>query len=546
MFFLQPPDEGQYYGCLWERQTKGSKWFVIGDTDTPQKTSDQWLKSQRDVYMCVSFFAEQGDPHTRGKACDSAGIWGLWLDIDLQSPHRSRSDLPKTMADARLLLSMVPIQPSLVIHSGYGLQPWWLFKEPWVFTDADDRTNAARLAGAWNELFRIRALSRGWGVDGVADLARVMRVPGTKNFKGALPLDVEIVEDNAFRYNPSDFSDIIPAEAWEAKRGLSDPGFAVNIDVTDSPPMPKKFAALCANIDGFAPTWNHTKQISDTSMSGYDLAIANYAVMAGMSDQEICDLLICHAVDRNAPVKPPGYYQRTIAKAREGSRMGLRPESGCTKDDIIPQLKEINILGPDGAYEARTKVFDLLTLYWGLQIYDFIAYLTDPREYELKTDRGSVMFPKGQDDIASGPAFRKRVADITKVYVDRMETAEWDVLIQALRFASREQEIGSDLTEIGMANDWVSAYVSTHPPMEEKEMNEAIKAGMPFRRGGYYYFHMDPFRQWLSSRGERISSQKLGAKLTRAGVMARTVNYSKDGNTRSTISMREVKDDAEQ
>lgn len=541
MLFFNVPDEGEYWSHLWERQTKTSYWYKLDDMDGPRKAIDRWMKSQMDIYMCVSFFDKPGNEKTRQLASDSAGIWGLWLDIDLQSPYRSRSNLPKTMADARLLLGMVPMQPSVIINSGYGLQPWWLFKEPWVFKDADDRTNAARLAGAWNELFRLRGLSRGWAVDGVADLVRLMRVPGTKNFKGPVPIDVEIVEETALRYDPSELSDIIPSEAWEARRGVSDPSLSINVAVREDPPVPSKFAALCANIDGFAPAWNHTKQIEDQSMSGYDMAIASYAVMAGMSDQDICDLLVCHAMEHNAPVKPPQYYQRTIAKAREGSRMGLKPDGACTKADILPQLREIVALGPDGAYEARTKVFDLLSLYWGMQIYDFIAYLTDPREYELKTDRGSVMFLKGQDDIASGPSFRKRVADITKIYIERMETAEWDVVIQALRFASREQEIGSDLSEVGIVLEWVAAYQNTHPPMDEKHIDEAVNSGIPFTKDGFYYFYSEPFRAWLSSRGERITPQKLGAKLTRAGVIARTINYVKPDGRRSTASAREAR-----
>lgn len=538
--FLEPP-EGEYYSHLWERQTKETCWYRLGDTKVVEKTVDRWLKGDRDIYTCVSFFDSPGTNSTRKTAAESAGIWGLWLDIDMQSPYRGRQDLPKNMADARILLAMVPVQPSIIINSGYGIQPWWLFKEPWTFTDADDRTNAARLAGAWNEMFRLKGLSRGWGVDGVADLVRLMRVPGTLNRKGSMPVPVEVVEQNDLRYLASDLSDLIPAEAWEARRGVTDPSLSVNITVTQAPAMPAKFAALCANIDGFAQAWNHTKKISDTSMSGYDMAIASYATRAGLEDQEICDLLICHANERNAPVKPEAYYQRTIAKARETARVGLNPEGGCTLSDVLEQLKEINVLGPEGVYEARNKVFDILSLFWGMQVYDFIAYLTDPREYEMKTDRGSVMFLKGMDDIVSGPAFRKRVADITKIYIERMETHQWDVIIQALRFAAREQDIGANLTEDAVTGEWVAAYINTHPPQDEANIDEAAAVGMPFKKGGFYYFAMEPFRAWLSSRGERISPQKLGSRLTRAGFATRAINYTKKDGRRTTVSMREVR-----
>jgi len=41
-------------------------------------------KNGTDMYIAVSLFKEGGDRVTRGKAADSIGLYGLWLDIDVQ------------------------------------------------------------------------------------------------------------------------------------------------------------------------------------------------------------------------------------------------------------------------------------------------------------------------------------------------------------------------------------------------------------------------------------------------------------------------------
>ena len=122
-----------------------------------------------------------------------------------------------------------------------------------------------------------------------------------------------------------------------------------------------------------------------------------------------------------------------------------------------------------------------------------------------------------------------------------MDTHQWDVIIQALRFAAREQDIGAGLTEDAVTGEWVAAYINTHPPQDEANIDEAAAVGMPFLKGGFYYFSMEPFRAWLSSRGERISPQKLGSRLTRAGFATRAINYTKKEQEDDCVHEEEIR-----
>ena len=514
------------WSYIWTLKDKLSYWFPLDNEGIQDaKGYVERHKDETDIYIAVSFFDSQGDMTKRGKASDSAGIYGLWLDIDVQCMMRSRIDLPRTTADAIKILEDGP-KPSLVINSGYGLQAWWLFDEPFVFKTPEDRLTASKLAGAWNEWYRLKALKFGWGLDSVSDLARVMRVPGTYNFKGDFPVPVTITEDNKCVYTPSDLSELIPPEAWDARRGTSDPSISVNIVINPNADYPPQFSAMCANIENFAKTWTHKKPIKDRSNSGYDLAIASYAAMANLSDQEICDLLICHAREQNFPIKRLEYYQRTIAKAREGGQLGLAPEETHDVSSIIPKLKDLNASGQDTVYAERKSVFALLSVLFGIQVYDFIAYKTDPREYELFTENGKVFFHKGQEDLATSNAFRKRVGDITKVYPPRYKTEDWDVILQALRFAARDVDIGPELSDEAQTRMWVESYLANHPPLPADKIRDAVMAKKPFiNENGETCFFIEELKSWLASRGEKLQMQRLGSKLQRINIQSKRVNY---------------------
>lgn len=102
---------------------------------------------------------------------------------------------------------MAPYKPSLIVHSGHGLQIYWLFKELAGFHTKDDREAFSRLCRGWQQLFQQAGRDQGWHVDSTADLARVLRIPGTYNLKTDEAREVTVREANDFRYDPSDFSD---------------------------------------------------------------------------------------------------------------------------------------------------------------------------------------------------------------------------------------------------------------------------------------------------------------------------------------------------
>ena len=105
--------------------------------------------------------ADRGPTH-RCVSDDVAGISGFWADLDLRSEAHTKA-LPATIAEA---ISIIPecMPPTVVIATGNGAHAWWLFKEPYVFDDAEDRKDTALLVSRWQTLLRLRASQRGLGL----------------------------------------------------------------------------------------------------------------------------------------------------------------------------------------------------------------------------------------------------------------------------------------------------------------------------------------------------------------------------------------------
>ena len=146
----------------------------------------------------------------RGGADDCIAIPALWLDIDIAGPgHLSENRLARDRAHAHQLVADFPLPPTVVIDTGGGLQPWWLFAEP---VDLDAAT--LELLAAWGATWTRIADRHDIDLDNVFDPARVMRLPGTTNRKEGLARPVTVVTaDWDRRYGTDDIDQHLEAAA---------------------------------------------------------------------------------------------------------------------------------------------------------------------------------------------------------------------------------------------------------------------------------------------------------------------------------------------
>lgn len=112
----------------------------------------------------------------------------LWVDIDYK-------DFPGGEEEAKEFLKTFHIPPSIVVNTGNGLHLYWLFKEP----EKARPQIEAYLKGLTKKMR---------GDIKAAELARILRIPGTFNQKNNQKKPVRLIElDTKLRYNLSDFED---------------------------------------------------------------------------------------------------------------------------------------------------------------------------------------------------------------------------------------------------------------------------------------------------------------------------------------------------
>jgi hypothetical protein len=188
-------------------RTPATSWFAGGDLDALARHAAA-ESAHGDVYLgCCSHATVPSEG--RGSESSVLAVPGIWADVDVAhaTAHKCPA-LPPTIGDALTLLDGLPV-PSLIVSSGFGLHVWWLYREPWTIESEADRAAAKAVVQRVQAFLRDRAKRRGWTVDNTADLARILRVPGTRNHKTPDRPMAQIVDEDAVRYNPSDF-DLLP------------------------------------------------------------------------------------------------------------------------------------------------------------------------------------------------------------------------------------------------------------------------------------------------------------------------------------------------
>ncbi len=203
------------FAYLWTKQDKKTYPFEIADTKHAMvKKAIELSNSGFDVYHCVN----PVNVKPSGKRGDESVVayqTACIVDIDIASDAHKQSDLAPSFDVAK---SYLPFQPSILINSGYGLHAYYAFDSPIAITDENRQQIKQR-----NELLLdvVRSRSNGNKIDGVGDLPRILRTPGTFNYKLGKdnPPLCHIVEINDLRFTPeqldemlNDFTPTISAE----------------------------------------------------------------------------------------------------------------------------------------------------------------------------------------------------------------------------------------------------------------------------------------------------------------------------------------------
>jgi hypothetical protein len=151
--------------------TGGFKHYPVSDVHVAIKEAFRIASVGHDAYFACAAFKTEANR----TADNAAGAQGFWFDVDC-GPDKAYPDKCAAAAALRDFCRSTQLpRPSIIIDSGNGLHCYWLSGEP--IGKEQWREKAERL----------KALARAKGFkpdpNRTADIASVMRVPGTKNWK---------------------------------------------------------------------------------------------------------------------------------------------------------------------------------------------------------------------------------------------------------------------------------------------------------------------------------------------------------------------------
>lgn len=265
-----------------------------------------------DVYVGVN-------PRTgrQGKKENVHYLSAFHAEIDYGSLGHNKATELETYEDALDAINNFHIKPTIVNHSGGGFHCYWVLTNPLKVSDI-----GITILENINKELR-KALK---GDSGTHDISRVLRVPGTINFK--IPGEwrpVEVVFMNSITYEFDDFRTLLqevpvksPAKP-EKQSSLSNgvqlyaaAPMATDLKV-DELPVNEKIKSLI----------KHGNDGSYSSRSEADMAVILSLVNKGLSEDEIKSIFQTYAIGEKyrSHNAPDDYLKHNIQKVKEMSNL---------------------------------------------------------------------------------------------------------------------------------------------------------------------------------------------------------------------------------
>ena len=158
------------------RKNGGIITAVMPLADVPSHVAG--LPPNHDIYFGVNPVAEHVRSNgAKGKADDVTRLVVLPVDLDVKD--NGCRDLTHAHAIIDELSEIVGTRPVAVIHSGKGLQPLWGI----VDGGRNDTIDIKVILNRWGQLAKATAKAHDANIDGIFNLDRILRVPGTFNCK---------------------------------------------------------------------------------------------------------------------------------------------------------------------------------------------------------------------------------------------------------------------------------------------------------------------------------------------------------------------------
>lgn len=347
----------------------------------------QRLGAVANTYFDVNPKRKDLQKGVRGGSNDVQYLCCLHADIDVAGPAHAETQLPDTKEAALTHVQTLTIQPSVVVDTGYGLQAYWILKEPVLLDTNEIRDKASRTLSGFGKHLKQHFAEKNWKLDSVFDLARMFRFPGSYNFKLDTPVQSRILWDSGIYYALEEFSgymdapvpvntepfqadirtvgsaDLIMERCPIAQKLLEDP---------DSVTEPV-WHALCSNI-ALAPDGYEKFQDWSSLYSGYSTEETHQKIMRAQAEKKPCscayfrDRLCCDCPEGGCGVSAP--IAHTLLTKEEQIRNLLAVEKPSIEEILDHHTLRLMAYAKEH-YPAEYTLFKMRVRKSGISIRDF-------------------------------------------------------------------------------------------------------------------------------------------------------------------------------
>lgn len=211
----------------------------------------------------------------------------------------------------------------------------------------------------------------------------------------------------------------------------------------------------------FKKTWLRQREdLKDQSQSGHDLAIANFGVEAGLSEQQVIDLIIQNRrIHGQAQRTRLDYFERTISKA---SKQNENPAPAkCFEVSFeepghpLPRTKPASPI-------ARALLCEQISNAIGVRVLRIVKIDGQEPTYRLELETTKILFPS-IDKLVGQQSFRMKIASAVDHLVPRIQPKVWDGLAQLILNALTVEDGGDEANLVGAAKLYVERYLAETP-----------------------------------------------------------------------------------
>jgi len=157
------------------------------------------------IYLRTTSLATVPKDYSRGSAVDSKILPGFAADMDIAGPgHKTTKPLPTSVLECHEIIAASGLpEPTLWVHSGGGVYPWWLLDEPLDISTPESYAMAEALSAKLHDTIAAVAEDLGFFYgSGVKDMARVLRIPGTVNRKpDTVPALAHVIQPAMYEFH---------------------------------------------------------------------------------------------------------------------------------------------------------------------------------------------------------------------------------------------------------------------------------------------------------------------------------------------------------